>query len=387
MKWRWLWLFAVVCVLGAAARWWPVAEAKGPKYLTYALQRGDILVAVNATGTIEPLEVVDVGAQIIGMIKEFGSDPASPSKPVDFGTHVAKGTVLARIDDATYQGELAKAQANLKLAEAEKSKAQAQLGAAEKDWNRTRGLKENTSRRDYDHAETAFKVAQADLAVAQARLEQAHVTERLAQTNLGYTVIRSPIDGIVIDRRVDVGQTVVAGLNAPSLFLLAKDLSKMRIRAQVNEADIGKIRVGQTVYFTVDAYPDRKFRGGVAQIRLDASIANSVVTYDVIVDIDNSDGLLLPYMTANAKFVVGEVRDVFRVPEEALTWRGDGSTLWWRNREGELQPVHVKSGLADGAFIAVSAPQLEAGMALVVGEAQRQEKDFGSTILRTIRGG
>lgn len=387
MKWGWLWLFAILGVLGAAARWWPMAETTAPDYLTYPLQRGDILVAVNATGTIEPREVVDVGAQIIGMIKEFGSDPASPSKPVDFGTHVAKGTVLVRIDDATYQGELAKAQANLKLAEAELGKAQAQLEAAEKDWNRTRELKDNTSRREYDHAETAFKVAQADLAVARARLEQAHVTERLAQTNLSYTVIRSPIDGIVIDRRVDVGQTVVAGLNAPSLFLLAEDLSQMRIRAVVNEADIGKIRIGQTVYFTVDAYPDRKLRGGVSQIRLNASIVNSVVTYDVIVDIDNSDGLLLPYMTANAKFVVGEVRDVLRVPEEALTWRGEGSTLWWLKGDGELQPLQVESGLSDGAFIAVSAPQLEAGMALVVGEVQRQEEDFGSTILQTIRGG
>jgi len=387
MKRAWLGLLGILILVAAVARWWPSADAAGPEYLTFPLERGDVLVAVNASGTIEPMEVVDVGAQIIGMIKEFGPDTEDPSKPVDYGSRVEKGAVLVRIDDATYQGELAKAQANLKLAEADKTKALAQLEAAERDWNRTRGLKENTSRKEYDLAETAFHVATAELAVAEARLEQAHVAERLAQTNLGYTVIRSPIDGIVIDRRVDVGQTVVAGLNAPTLLLLAEDLSQMRIRAVVNEADIGKVRLGQDVYFTVDAYPDRKLRGQVSQIRLNASIVNSVVTYDVIVDIDNPEGLLLPYMTANVKFVVGEAKQVFRVPEEALTWRGEGKTLWWLSDAGELESLEVGTGLSDGAFVAVSGSGLAEGMKMVVGEVVQQEQDFGSTILRTIRGG
>jgi HlyD family secretion protein len=272
------------------------------------------------------------------------------------------------------------------------------LAAAENDWKRTQRLKHTTTQTEYDHALAGFDVAQADLAANQARLEQAYVAERLARINLDYTVIRSPIDGLVIDRRVDVGQTVVSGLNTPSLFLLASDLARMRIRAAVNEADISKVRLGQKVYFSVDAYPEQRLAGVVAQVRLNASITNNVVTYDVVIDIDNPNGQLLPYMTASLRFVIDERQGVFKAPAEALHWQPEGEVpapvisgaatrSLWHLEAGMARPIEITPGLTDGAFIEVQGDGLRPGLSLIVGRQQRSAADFGSTILKSILGG
>ncbi len=382
-------------------------EKSMPEYITFKLKKGDILIAVSASGTIEPVEVVDVGAQIVGMIKEFGVDPNDPDNTIDFGARVKKGTVLARIDDAIYQSELDKAQADLKLANADIRKARIQLDLAEGDWERMKRAKNSTSETAYEHARADFKIAQAELSLAQAHLEQAQVASKRAQIDLGYTVIHSPVDGIVIDRRVDIGQTVVAGLNAPSLFLLAKDLSQMQIRAAVNEADMGNIFHGQRVFFTVDAYPEHEFTGTVSQIRLNASVSQHVVTYDVIVDIDIESGLLLPFMTASMKFIVDERRDIFKAPLEAFSWRSlndadvgwesgvgrkgmeDGprhSDVLWLYGPEEIEPLKVTRGLSDRVFVEVEGNGLTDGLPIVVGIRQQQEDDFGSTILKRIQG-
>lgn len=383
-----LWATLAVALVSLFLVWRaPQGEPK-PGYVTHPLERGDLLVAVSASGTIAPSDVVEVGAQVDGMIQEFGPDPEHPSGHIDYGSRLQRGDVLARIDDAAHQGNLAKAQAALKLSAAEVRKARAQLGAAESDWKRAKDLKDNASRKDLDHAFANYNVAQADLAVAEAELEQAGVMENLARINLNFTVIRSPIDGVVIDRRVDVGQTVVAGFNAPTLFLLAEDLSKMQIRAAVNEADIAAIQVGQKVYFGVDAYPGSQDQGRVSEIRLNASIINSVVTYDVIVDIDNADGHLLPYMTATLRFVIEEAEDVFRAPSEALKWRpAEGGDAVWVLVEGEPQPLDVETGITDGLFVQLTGAQLREGLPLILREKEPPEEDFSSTILSSITGG
>ena len=189
-------------------------------------------------------------------------------------------------------------------------------------------------------------MAKAEVAVGEARVEQAEIVKKQAEINLGYTTIQAPIDGVVIDRRVNVGQTVVAGLNAPSLFLLARDLSRMQVWAAVNEADIGDIHLGQKVTFKVDAYRDRTFAGQVSQIRLNAGMSNNVVTYGVVVDIDNTDGALLPYMTANLQFEVARRTNALLVPNQALRWR---PTL------AQITPA------ARAAFAAAATPRDRAG--------------------------
>ena len=192
---------------------------------------------------------------------------------------------------------------------------------------------------DYEKAEAENEVAEAEVAMAEAKVEQSKIAKKQAENNLKYTVISAPIDGVVIDRRVNIGQTVVAGMNAPSLFLLAKDLRQMLVWAAVNEADIGEIHNGQAVTFSVDAYPSRTFSGTVSQIRLNASLQQNVVTYGVIVDVDNTDGTLLPYMTAKLQFEVARRKDAVLVPNQALRWQPT-----WRRSRRRSEPVWLRRG-------------------------------------------
>ena len=259
--------------------------------------------------------------------------------------------------------------------------------------------------------------------MAEAKLEQAKIATKQAEINLGYTTIRSPVDGVVIDRRVNVGQTVVAGLNAPSLFLLAKDLSHMLVWAAVNEADIGDINVGQKVTFKVDAYRDRTFTGKVSQIRLNASLLQNVVTYGVVVDVDNTDGKLLPYMTAKLQFEVARRSNAILVPNQALRWQPTweqispsaragldaaqrtaspaggateapsddaeptvdlGSpTVWVVADDGLVRPVSVKVGLSDGMVTEITGGELQAGDVVVVNVVREAKPDFVSSFIST----
>ena len=323
----------LVGVIALSALWyWDRGDRIEQSYRTVPVKRGDLIATISATGTVEPEEVVDVGAQVAGKVVSFGQD--NNGNTIDYGSVVEVGTVLARIDDALYaadvdqaRAQLEQAGAGLRRAEADLVQLQARLMQADRDWTRARklGPSEALSQSDYDAALSGYEVAKANVAVgkaavtqAQGAISQAEASLRRSQQNFEYCTIRSPVKGVIIDRRVNTGQTVVASLSAPSLFLIAKDLTRLQIWVAVNEADIGHIRPGQAASFTVDAFPGRVFRGQVEKMRLNASMSQNVVTYTVEVTTDNSDGLLLPYLTANVKFLVDERHEVLLVPNAAL---------------------------------------------------------------------
>ena len=375
-------------------------------YRSDVVARGDLTLAVNATGRIEPLEIVDVGAQVLGRIKSFGIDPANSEMTIDYGTKVKQGTLLATIDDALYQGALDQARADHKLSTSDKIRVLATLNRAKRDWGRAEQLKDTISQSEVDEAKTALEIAEAEVLVADAKIEKAKVAVDIAKINHGYTVIEAPIDGIVIDRLVDVGQTVVTGLDAPSLFLLARDLANMQIWAAVSESDIGQIRVGQKVLFTVDAYPETSMQGVVSQIRLNATTSHNVVTYGVIVDVKNPEGKLLPYMTASLRFHLDERTNAVLVPNQALRWRPtldqivptarkkyareyavdypvtpDTPTVWVEAEDGLVRPVKIEIGLANLVASEVIGGDLTPGDKVVIGTEQKASKNIVSAFM------
>ena len=390
-------------------------------FRTVPVRRGDLMATISATGTVEPEEVVDVGAQVAGKIVAFGKD--KNGKTVDYGSVVAKGTVLARIDDSLYAADVASAksqlaqnQAGVKYADANLLQLKAKLYQAQRDWARARklGPSDALSQADYDAAQSAYEIARANVEVGKAAIVQAKdavsqskAALRRAQQNLDYCTIVSPVKGVIIDRRVNIGQTVVSSLSAPSLFLIAKDLTRIQVWVSVNEADIGHIHPGQPVTFTVDAFPDEEFHGEVGKVRLNATMTQNVVTYTVEVNTDNSDGKLLPYLTANVKFIVGDQKNAFLVPNASLRWlpeqnqvlekyrrssrqekkkgasASEGSPaaaagqdkrlgLVWVPEESQVRPIEVKVGLSDGSLTAVKGKGLKSGLPVVVGEVLQQ---------------
>jgi len=319
---------------GASAWYFQRDNDQAVAFRTAKVTKGDLLISIGATGTLEPEEVIDVGAQVAGQILSFGKD--ADGKTVDYGSHVDAGTVLAEIDPSLYQAQFAEANAQvqqakaaLQVTNANLEEAKAKLYQAQRDWDRAQklGSSEALAEVQYDSYKSGFEIARANVAVSEASILQAQATvtqteaaSRRAKRNLDYTTIRSPVKGVIIDRRVNTGQTVVASLNAPSLFLLAKDLTRMQVWVAVNEADIGKIHAGQPVSFTVDAFPGQMFQGEVGKVRLNASMTQNVVTYTVEIITDNSSGRLLPYLTANVQFELDRRGNVLMVPNAALRW-------------------------------------------------------------------
>ncbi len=288
------------------------------------IERGDMLPTIGATGTVEPEQVVDIGSQVNGLITDFGVDPHDPAKHIDYGSNVEKDTVLATIDRTFYQATVDQNQAAVNSAKANLNLAKANLGLAEQNLKRDEMLRKTEGAlppNQYDADLAAVAVQKATVGVDEAVIKQAEAALHQAQINLGYCDIKSPVKGTIVDRRVNVGQTVVSSLSASSLFLLAKDLSRIQVWASVNEADIGRIHPGVKVHFTVDAYPNRTFEGEVLQIRLNATMTQNVVTYTVVVTTENKDLKLLPYMTANLSFEIERHDDVLKVPNAALRWK------------------------------------------------------------------
>jgi HlyD family secretion protein len=434
----------LIVVSGSAAFWY--GRDNGPEFpplRTAEVIRGDLEFTIGATGTVEPEEVVDVGAQVAGRIEGLGTDPRDSERTIDYGSPVEVGTVLARIDDSLYESEVdqaraqvessaaladstaaqvAEAEANVERAnkdllqlQARRYQAERDLARAENLWNTARGAiseaELDLAKSTYEAADAAVGVGQASIAQATAQLTfaktnvvKAHADLSLAraslkraQTNLGYCTIKSPVKGVIVDRRINVGQTVVSSLNSPSLFLIAKDLKRLEVWASVNEADVGNVHSGQTVRFTVDTFPGDVFHGidGIVaedQPRLNASMNQNIVTYTVVVDTDNSEGKLLPYLTADVNFEVATHRDVLLVPNAALRWQPsaerlaaaklageatsneiDGEThgegTVWVLEGNQLRPVRVKEMLSDGTRIEVEAERLEAGAQVVIGES------------------
>ncbi|MEG2076216.1 MAG: efflux RND transporter periplasmic adaptor subunit, partial [Victivallaceae bacterium] len=301
-------------------------------FKTEPIIRTDLMRSISATGTVEPEELVNVGAQVNGKIMSFGAD--AQGKVVDFGSKVTKGMVLALIDDIIYKAELQEAQAAKQqahaaiiTAKASIKDAQANELLAKNNWERAQILykEKSMTKRDYESNQAAYDSAiaqteksQASLNEAEAKLLTSEATLIKAQRNLEYCTITSPVDGIIIDRRVSVGQTVVSNQTASSIFLVASDFQKMQVWVSVNEADIGAIKPGMPVQFFCDAFPGVEFRGEVFRIRLNATLSSNVVTYIVEVNADNADGKLIPYLTANVKFIRTEHKNVMALPSSIL---------------------------------------------------------------------
>jgi len=385
-------------------------------FRTARLTRGDLLVTIDATGTREPEEVVDVGAQVAGQILKLGID--ADGKTVDYGSRVKEGTVLAIIDKALAEADVKQAEAQVesakagvRRAEADLEQLKARLLQARRDWERAQklGPSEALAQATYDGYQSAYEIAKANVAVgeaavlqAKAGLAQAETSLWRANRNLGYCTITSPVKGVVIDRRVNIGQTVVASLNAPSLFLIAKDLKRMQVWVAVNEADVAKIYPGQPVTFTVDALPGETFSGEVVKVRLNASMTQNVVTYTVEIATDNSAGRLLPYLTANVKFEVSRRDNVLLVPSAALRWTPSVEQVAPEHRNGPpagrvptslppqppaeattrtearpgmiyvregpfVRPIPVMAGLSDGSRTEVAGEGLTEGLEVVTG--------------------
>src|SRR5690606_26398424 len=280
----------VVAALAALAGWYWMSHrgaADQGQWRTATVEGGDIRVAISATGTLSAISTVTVGSQVSGQVTEVLAD---------FNDKVEKGQVIARIDPSTFEAQINQGNAQVASARASLRQAQATLANAEADYRRKveLGDQQLVARSDIDLARAARDQARAQVNAAQAQIRQQAASTETTRINLGRTVIRSPVDGVVLTRTIEPGQTVAASLQAPELFTIAEDLSQMKIELAVDESDIGQVRAGQVVSFTVDAFPDRQFRGTVEQVRLSATTTNNVVTYPVVVTVDNSDGTLLP---------------------------------------------------------------------------------------------
>ena len=416
-------LIVLGLVGGAAAWYFERDKGQTASFHTAPVKRGDLVVSIGATGTVEPEEVIDVGAQVAGQIMLFGKDVHG--KAIDYGSVVDEGTVLALIDDSLYTAQAAEAnalvqsaKAGLQRAQADLEQLKAKLDQADRDWQRAQklGPSEALAQASYDAYKSAYDTAKANVAVgeaaileAKASVAQTEAAGDRAQRNLTYCTIKSPVKGVIIDRRVNIGQTVVASLNAPSLFLLAKDLTRMQVWVAVNEADIGKIHLGQPVTFTVAALPGETFRGEVGKVRLNASMTQNVVTYTVEVITDNSKGRLLPYLTADVHFELDRHEAVLLVPSSALRWTpstgqvaanyretaenpaadrptgegnqprasrsakasGEGKSgrgVVWVLEGQHVRPIHVRVGLADGVNTTeVEGKDLTEGLEVVTG--------------------
>lgn len=364
-------------------------------FKTAKVERGDVVRQIEATGTVEPEDLVDVGARVSGEIVSFGKDKNGAE--LDFGSVVKEGDIMALIDDKIPQTNLQQAKANLQQAKANLSQAQADLlvkeaaaRKAERDWKRaeTLGVSEALSQATFDDYLSTWEKATAEVASAKAKILSAEASIsysqaslETAQRNLEYCVIKAPVDGVIISREVNVGQTVVSSMNASSLFLLAKDLKRMEVWASVNEADIANIKVGQPVKFNVDARPREMFDGKVGKIRLNATMSQNVVTYIVEVVTDNSDGRLMPYLTANLYFEVDRQKNALFVPNAALRWKPSreqvaedidfdnlpkARRVWVENGAGKVRPVEVKVLLNNDSVSAIEAP-LNEGDGVVIG--------------------
>lgn len=360
MKRAW-WVVIGVLVVAAGAFLFLRSRNKRPdvQFVTAPVSRGDVVQRVTATGTLSATVTVTVGAQVSGRISELD---------VDYNSPVKKGQVLAKIDPDLFLAALSQSKANERAANANVSKAKATSADAKRQLDRSKELASQklVAQADLDTAQANFDIAQASVEAAEAAAAQARAQREQAQVNLQYTTIVSPIDGQVISRAIEMGQTVASSLQTPTLFTIAEDLRHMQIDTAVAEADIGKLKEGLEVSFTVDAFPQQRFAGKVRQIRNAATVTSNVVTYDAVIDVENPQLLLRPSMTANVTFVVQQADDVLRVPNAALRFKLEpvgkldgvapppaGSRVVTVLRDGRPERVAVVTGITDGSFTEV----------------------------------
>jgi len=308
-----------------------------PKLSTAPVTRGPIVRAVSSSGTLNPVVTVQVGSYVSGTISAIYAD---------FNASVRQGQLIAKIDPRPFQVKVAEAQAALSNAKAQLGKDSADLSYKKLSYHRNRTLAASgaVSRDAVDSARNAYKQSEAQVELDKANIQQQEASLQEATVNLNYTDIVSPVDGTVVSRNVDVGQTVAASFQTPTLFLIAKDLTQMQVDANVSESDVGQTKVGQTANFHVDAYPDREFQGQVAQVRQAPITVQNVVTYDVVVSVGNPELLLKPGMTANLTILTDKRDDVVRVPLQAIRFRPDGQRQDQRQGQGGGQRAQGAGG-------------------------------------------
>ena len=363
-------VIASAIIIFIAAAGFILFRGKGnePQFRFDKVIRGDIEMAVTATGTVNPVTTVLVGTQVSGTVKNIY---------VDFNSPVRKGQLIAQIDPALFEAQVNQARANLLSAKANLEKADAMLVDAKRTMDRNKELfsKNLVARSDLDTAETNHETAKASVSAAKSQVAQTEATLSLAETNLYYTKIVSPVDGIVVSRNVDIGQTVAASFQTPTLFSIAQDLTKMQIDTNVAEADIGKVKVGQEVEFTVDAYSENTFKGKVRQVRNAPITVQNVVTYDVVINVDNPEFKLKPGMTANVSIIISIKKDVLKIPNAALRFKPADKTKKapqqkgagvWILEEGKPKRVPISTGMSDGNYTELVSGGIKEGQELIV---------------------
>ncbi len=388
---------AIVGVVALAA-WWVLGSRGGAApYRTAPVERGNLTASVSATGTVNAVTSVLIGSQVSGTIASLHAD---------FNSVVKLGQVIARLDPELFETQVAQAKANLLQAEAEVEKARVTVADTRRNRERLAALhaKGYVSKSELDGAETAYEAAEAALRAAQSRQVQMRAALDQSQVNLRHTIIRSPVDGTVISRNIDVGQTVAASLQAPTLFTIAKDLTKMQVDTNVDEADVGRVAEGQEALFTVDAFPQERFKGKVVQIRSAPQIIQNVVTYDAVVEVANPDLRLRPGMTANVQIVTARKEGVLLVPNQAFRVKlidksevrsqqsevkdqgkkAEGERALWVLEEGNPVQRKVRTGLYDAERAEVLSG-LQEGEAVIV-EAGSNARPSSPAKARGLRG-
>jgi HlyD family secretion protein len=381
-------IFAVMAVI----IWKNAGKTAPPQYITEKVQQGDLTVIVTATGTLQPTNTVSVGSELSGIIK---------SVEVDYNNRVKVGQILARLDTSKLEAQITQSKAVLESAKASLEKAQTNLVDAKRTMNRNKELvsKGLISQSDFDTAETNYESAVSGVSVAKAAVSQTQATLQANETDLYKSVIRSPINGVVLTRSIDPGQTVAASFQAPVLFTLAQDLTQMELHVDVDEADIGKIEEGQKAVFTVSAYPNRTFEARITQVRYASTTTSGVVTYETVLKVDNTDLSLRPGMTATADITVKNVENAIMVPSAALRFsppvqQGEKSSTGlvgallprpprgtqqrnetttngkqqkvWTVKNGKLSAVNVTTGATSGLMTEILTGDIKPGMEVVV---------------------
>lgn len=428
----WIWVLAILVFAGVFAAF-RLTKKTDPDYFTAKVEKGDIRQVIEATGTINPVTSVQVGSQVSGMISKLY---------VDFNSKVTKGEVVAEIDPKLFQGAVLQAQADLQNSEALLAAAKANLAKDQAtqqqnklDYDRAVALQRQAvnSQQQLDQAKATYDAITAQVGSDRAAIQQAEAQVaqktaalKVAQTNLDYTIIRAPINGTVVARNIDIGQTVAASLQAPTLFTIALDLTKMQVYAKTDEGDVGQIRPGQKADFQVDAFPKEMFHGVVFQVRMNATSVQNVVTYDTIVNFDNPQLKLFPGMTAYVSIPVAAVNDVIKIPNAALRYKpylpaeqiqelyrrygvaagqpaptpeaskqsgsngkehpqpkpngagaSDTAVVWKLLPDKSLRPVQIRIGLTDHTYTALTGGDLQPGEELVTGATTAKQESAG----------
>jgi len=401
----------------------------GLQYEKSTIDKGTVTALVDTTGTLNPVIIVDIGSQVSGKIETIY---------VDFNSQVKAGQILSELEQLTFKTKVQQNEANYLSSEAAVEKSKVSQENSKKKYERAKSLfeKDLISFEELESAEVLYLSAKADLQSSEARLEQAKAQLDTSKVDLTYTIIKSPINGVVISRNVNAGQTVAASFQAPVLFQVANDLTKMQVECSVDEADIGRVKEGQTAQFTVDAFPDENFTGVVKQVRYSPEVIQNVVTYTTIVDVENPDIKLRPGMTATISIVVGEAKNALRVPNSALRFQpppevlqalfeemrremqakrgqnsqadgqsekrghqvnfqmGQGSgrmgsrmrdraRVWVQDENGKLNMVSIRTGVTDNAFTEITGGDLQEGMEVITGEStQATSSNRSSSNLR-----